>query len=440
MTDVSNMVYYNPGFCGRQPQNVSPGSPASLPSTSRHSPTHVMESTHTQQQCTSWYVPHQYQYPSPQHQQQQQQQQQQSPSQHSELAQHQQLPAQQQHHHHQHSAEAAGAPVQAFWQTAHYIQYRRHQQAVYHQQQMHLANMQQNHYMQVANNGHQQMQIATNNVYQHQQMHFSTNNNVQQQQQQQQHHHQMLVAAASNVAQQLPAVDWSNEDVCSNHAAASSGTHSPHASISDHSNAGTPPAVSAANNLSVASQNIVVDQMAAGPSVPHVRYQFGWMRRNSYQPNPGKTRTKEKYRVVYTEKQRIELEKEFYSSRYITIRRKSELAHVLKLSERQVKIWFQNRRAKDRKQNKKRVEMDQRNLDCVQGLQDGHNGMVPGPSTPTVPPIGGMSNLSINNMNSLMNNLMPAAPSSAEFMAHHLHHPFISAAVAAVPHHPHINL
>jgi hypothetical protein len=51
----------------------------------------------------------------------------------------------------------------------------------------------------------------------------------------------------------------------------------------------------------------------------------------------GKTRTKDKYRVVYTDHQRLELEKEFHYSRYITIRRKSELASVLGLSERQVK-------------------------------------------------------------------------------------------------------
>uniref|UniRef100_A0A8C6XL85 Homeobox domain-containing protein n=1 Tax=Naja naja TaxID=35670 RepID=A0A8C6XL85_NAJNA len=69
----------------------------------------------------------------------------------------------------------------------------------------------------------------------------------------------------------------------------------------------------------------------------------------------GKTRTREKYRVVYTDHQRLELEKEFHYNRYITIRRKSELAANLRLSERQVKIWFQNRRAKERKLMKKKM-------------------------------------------------------------------------------------
>lgn len=74
---------------------------------------------------------------------------------------------------------------------------------------------------------------------------------------------------------------------------------------------------------------------------------------NPFRLFPGKTRTKDKYRVVYTDYQRLELEKEYHTSKYITIRRKSELAQSLQLSERQVKIWFQNRRAKDRKTVKK---------------------------------------------------------------------------------------
>ena len=52
----------------------------------------------------------------------------------------------------------------------------------------------------------------------------------------------------------------------------------------------------------------------------------------------GRTRTKDKYRVVYSDHQRLELEKEFHYSRYITIRRKAELANSVGLSERQVRL------------------------------------------------------------------------------------------------------
>ncbi|KAE8573887.1 caudal, partial [Halyomorpha halys] len=48
--------------------------------------------------------------------------------------------------------------------------------------------------------------------------------------------------------------------------------------------------------------------------VPPPRSPFEWMKKPSYQsqPTPGKTRTKDKYRVVYTDHQRLELEKEFH--------------------------------------------------------------------------------------------------------------------------------
>ena len=56
----------------------------------------------------------------------------------------------------------------------------------------------------------------------------------------------------------------------------------------------------------------------------------------------GRTRTKDKYRVVYSDHQRLELEKEFHYSRYITIRRKAELANMIGLSERQVCFCSRN--------------------------------------------------------------------------------------------------
>lgn len=71
---------------------------------------------------------------------------------------------------------------------------------------------------------------------------------------------------------------------------------------------------------------------------------------------------------MYTDYQRLELEKEYHTSRYITIRRKSELAQSLSLSERQVKIWFQNRRAKERKQTKKRDDIPMGTLSQHPGI------------------------------------------------------------------------
>lgn len=58
---------------------------------------------------------------------------------------------------------------------------------------------------------------------------------------------------------------------------------------------------------------------------------------------PNKARRR---RTAFTSEQLLELEREFQSKKYLSLTERSQIAQQLKLSEVQIKIWFQNRRAK----------------------------------------------------------------------------------------------
>ncbi|RVE60062.1 hypothetical protein OJAV_G00194590 [Oryzias javanicus] len=72
--------------------------------------------------------------------------------------------------------------------------------------------------------------------------------------------------------------------------------------------------------------------------------------------------------VRFSNDQTVELERKFETQKYLSPPERKRLAKMLQLSERQVKTWFQNRRAKWRRLKQENPQGGKRELeDCVSG-------------------------------------------------------------------------